>query len=253
MINWNKLNNNAAEILKKLDIDIDPKRFISDLSVAEKQMIEIAKSLSMDAKLMIMDEPTATLTEKEVEKLFSIIEELKRKGVSIIYISHRLDEAFKLSDRITVLRDGKKIETKKTSETNEDEIVSFMVGKVVKDYFIGKETRVVKKEVIMEVKNYTIADQVYDINFKLHKGEILGFAGVLGSGIHHLLRSLYRAQPKTSGEVYFEGKSVDIKRPSDAIKLGIGYVTEDRKGEGLLFDMSVVQNLSIVVIKSLTF
>jgi len=253
LINWNKLNNNAAEILKKLDIDIDPKRFISDLSVAEKQMIEIAKSLSMDAKLMIMDEPTATLTEKEVEKLFSIIEELKRKGVSIIYISHRLDEAFKLSDRITVLRDGKKIETKKTSETNEDEIVSFMVGKVVKDYFIGKETRVVKKEVIMEVKNYTIADQVYDINFKLYKGEILGFAGVLGSGIHHLLRSLYGAQPKTSGEVYFEGKSVDIKRPSDAIKLGIGYVTEDRKGEGLLFDMSVVQNLSIVVIKSLTF
>jgi ABC-type sugar transport system ATPase subunit len=252
-INWRKINNEATEILKKLEIDINPKRYISDLTVAEKQMVEIAKSLSMDAKLIIMDEPTATLTEKEVVKLFQIIQELRKKGVSIIYISHRLDEAFKLSDRITVLRDGRKIETKITSETNQDEIVSLMVGKVVKDYFVGKEKKLHKKEVIMEVKNYNIADNVYDLNFKLYKGEILGFAGVLGSGIHHLLRSLYGATPKTSGEVYFEGKKVEINSPSDAINLGLGYVTEDRKGEGLLYDMSVLQNLSIIIIKTLTF
>jgi len=252
-VNWQKINSDAAEILKKLDININPKRFISELSVAEKQMIEIAKSLSMDAKVIIMDEPTATLTEKEVVKLFSIIEELKKKKVSIIYISHRLDEAFKLSDRITVLRDGSKIETKKTSETSQDEIVSLMVGKVVKDYFVGREGKAGSNEVIMEVKNYNIADNIYDLNFKLHKGEILGFAGILGSGIHHLLRSLYGATPKTSGDVYFEGKKVDINKPSEAIKLGIGYVTEDRKGEGLLYDMSVLQNLSIIIIKTLTF
>lgn len=252
-INWKKINTDAAQILKKLDIDINPRKFISDLSVAEKQMVEIAKSLSMDARMIIMDEPTATLTEKEVVKLFAIIEELRKKGVSIIYISHRLDEAFKLSDRITVLRDGKKIETKKTNQTSQDEIVSLMVGKVVKDYFAGKKEWTGKEEVIMEVKNYNIADSIYDISFKLHKGEILGFAGVLGSGIHHLLRSLYGAAQKTSGEVYFEGRKVEIRKPSEAINMGIGYVTEDRKGEGLLSDMSVLQNLSIIIIKTLTF
>lgn len=251
-VNWKKINSDAAQILKKLDIDINPKKFISDLSVAEKQMIEIAKSLSMDAKLIVMDEPTATLTEKEVLKLFSIIQELRKKGVSIIYISHRLDEAFKLSDRITVLRDGRKIETKKTSETNQNEIVSLMVGKVVKDYFSEKKQKTGDEEVIMEVKNYNIADSIYDMNFKLHKGEILGFAGVLGSGIHHLLRSLYGAEQKSSGDVYFENQKININKPSDAIKLGIGYVTEDRKGEGLLYDMSVLQNLSIIIIKALT-
>ena len=250
-VNWKKINSDAAEILKKLDIEINPKKFISDLSVAEKQMIEIAKSLSMDAKLIIMDEPTATLTEREVVKLFSIIGELRKKGVSIIYISHRLDEAFKLSDRITVLRDGRKIKTKNTSETNQNEIVSLMVGKVVKDYFSAKEQKT-GEEVVMEVKNYNIADSIYDMNFKLHRGEILGFAGVLGSGIHHLLRSLYGAEQIASGEVYFENKKVNIRKPSDAIKLGIGYVTEDRKGEGLLYDMSVLQNLSIIIIKALT-
>lgn len=251
-VNWKKINSDAAQILEKLDIDINPKKFISDLSVAEKQMIEIAKSLSMDAKLIVMDEPTASLTEKEVLKLFSIIQELRKKGVSIIYISHRLDEAFKLSDRITVLRDGRKIETKKTSETNQNEIVSLMVGKVVKDYFSEKKQKTGDEEVIMEVKNYNIADSIYDMNFKLHKGEILGFAGVLGSGIHHLLRSLYGAEQKSSGDVYFENQKININKPSDAIKLGIGYVTEDRKGEGLLYDMSVLQNLSIIIIKALT-
>jgi ribose transport system ATP-binding protein len=253
IINWKKINADAKKILNKLDINIDPKKFVADLSVAERQMIEIAKALSVEAKLIVMDEPTATLTEKEVVKLFEIVSELKNQGVSIIYISHRLEEAFTLSERITVLRDGKKIGTKKTSETNEDEIVSMMVGKVVKEYFASKEKTSEEQEVVLEVKDYNIADYVYDINFKLHKGEILGFAGVLGAGIHHLFRSLYGVIPKTSGEVYFEGKEIDIKSSKDAIKLGFGYVTEDRKEEGILYDMSVMQNLTIIIIKGLTF
>ncbi|MBN1298849.1 MAG: sugar ABC transporter ATP-binding protein [Actinobacteria bacterium] len=252
-INWKKINANAKSILDRLDIDLDCKRFVSDLSVAERQMVEIAKALSLDARLIIMDEPTATLTEKEVIKLFEVINELKKNGVSIIYISHRLEEAFKLSERITVLRDGEKISTKLTSQTNEDEVVSMMVGKVVKDYFGGEAGTLAQKETVMEVKDYTIADHAYDINFKLYKGEILGFAGVLGSGIHHLLRSLYGATPKTKGDVYFNGNKVLIKTTKDAINLGIGFVTEDRKGEGILYDMSVLQNLTIIVIKTLTF
>jgi ribose transport system ATP-binding protein len=252
-INWKKMNAGATRILEKLDIALDCKRFVSDLSVAERQMVEIAKALSLDAKLIIMDEPTATLTEKEVVKLFEIINELKKNKVSIIYISHRLEEAFKLSERITILRDGEKISTKLTAQTNQDEVVSMMVGKVVKEYFGGDAVSSLKKEIILEVKNYTITDNVYDIDFKLHKGEILGFAGVLGSGIHSLLRSIYGATPKTKGEVFFEGNPVAINSTKDAIKLGIGFVTEDRKGEGILYDMSVLQNLTIIVIKSLTF
>lgn len=252
-INWRKMNKEAREILKKLDIDIDCAKFVSDLSVAERQMVEIAKALSVDAKLIIMDEPTASLTEKEVAKLFEIISELKSRQVSIIYISHRLEEAFELSERITVLRDGKKIGTKITSETDEEEIVSMMVGKIVKGYFAEKEKIKPEEEVIMEVKDYTIADEVYDADFKLRKGEILGFAGVLGSGIHPLLRSIYGISPKTTGEIYFEGKKVNIRNSRDAINLGIGYVTEDRKNEGLLYDMSILQNLTIIIVRLVTF
>ncbi|MBM3700979.1 MAG: sugar ABC transporter ATP-binding protein [Actinobacteria bacterium] len=252
-INWKKMNADAKKILDRLDISLDPRRYVSDLSVAERQMVEIAKALSLYAKMIIMDEPTATLTEKEVIKLFEIIKELKKQDVAIIYISHRLEEAFKLSDRITVLRDGEKIGTKLTPHTTQDDIVSMMVGKVVKDYFGGEKTAVDIKKTVMEIRDYSIADHVYDINFSLHEGEILGFAGVLGSGIHHLLRSIYGASPKTSGNIIFENKPVTIKSTRDAIKLGIGFVTEDRKGEGLLFDMSVMQNLTIIIIKTLTF
>ena len=252
-INWRKMNSDAKKILDRLGIDIDYKKFVLDLSVAERQMVEIAKALSVDAKLFIMDEPTASLTEKEVVQLFKIIDELKKHGVSIIYISHRLEEAFKLSDRITVLRDGKKIGTKITEETNEEEIVSMMVGKIVKEYFAERTIEKDGKEVALEVKNYNIADNVSDVNFKLYKGEILGFAGILGSGIHHLLRSIYGISPRTSGDIYFENKEVNIKNSRNAIDLGIGYVTEDRKNEGLLYDMSILHNLSIIIIRTLTF
>ena len=251
-INWKKINSDAASILDRLDVRIDPKKYIGDLSVAERQMVEIAKALSFKAKLIIMDEPTATLTEKEVRKLFEIIKNLRRDGVSIIYISHRLEEAFELSDRITVLRDGRKIGTKDTKETSEDEVIEMMVGKVVKDYFGGQRKKAAESEVVMEVRDYSVAHFVDNVSFKLHRGEILGIAGILGSGSHHLLQSIYGVIPKKAGEVFFEGRRVEIGRARDAIKLGIGYVTEDRKNMGILPDMSVLQNVTLIIIKKLT-
>jgi ABC-type sugar transport system ATPase subunit len=252
LINWKKINADSRAILDRLESDIDPRKYVSDLPVAERQMTEIAKALSFESKLIIMDEPTATLTDKEVRKLFEIVKLLREEGVSIIYISHRMEEAFELSDRITVLRDGKKIGTKETSETNENEIIEMMVGKVVNDYFEERSGKI-SDEVIMEVKNYSIADHVDDVSFSLRKGEILGLAGVLGSGVHHLLGSLYGAVPKKGGDIYFEGKKVEINSTKDAIRLGIGYVTEDRKRSGLFPDMSVLHNISLIIIRGLTF
>ncbi|MGQ9616654.1 MAG: sugar ABC transporter ATP-binding protein [Spirochaetota bacterium] len=252
-IHWKKLNNNAKAVLERLDVQIDPKKYIGELPIAERQMVEIAKALSIDSKLIIMDEPTATLTDKEVRKLFEIIKALREEGVSIIYISHRLEEAFELSDRITVLRDGRKIGTEQTSGTNEDEIIEMMVGKVVKDYFGGSRVLHGEEKVIMEVRNYSVADYVDNVSFKLKRGEILAIAGVLGSGSHHLLQSLYGVTPKKEGEVFFEGKKVEINSPMDAIKLGIGYVTEDRKNSGIFPDMSVLHNVTLIIIRLLTF
>ena len=227
LINWKKLNADASEMLDRLESSIEPNKLIKNLPIAERQVIEIAKALSIRTKLIIMDEPTASLTEKEVRTLFRIIKRLREEGVSIIYISLRLEEAFELSDRITVLRDGKKIGTKVTLETDENEIIEMMVGKVVMDYFLDKEGKAGEKDVVLEVKSYSVADNVEDISFTLKKGEILGIAGIIGSGVHGPLQSLYGVIPKKSGEVYFEGRMVDSKSTKDAIQLGIGYVTDD--------------------------
>jgi ribose transport system ATP-binding protein len=252
-VNWKQLNTDAKEVLNRLEVLIDPKSYVSDLPVAERQMVEIAKALSIKSKLIIMDEPTATLTEREVKKLFEIINGLRVEGVSIIYISHRLEEAFELADRITVLRDGNKIGTKVCSETSEGDVIEMMVGKVVKNYFSGEIKKQSERELIMEVKNYSIADQIEDVSFNLYRGEILGFAGIIGSGVHHLLKSLYGVEPKKGGEIIFEGKPVEIGSSRDAIKLGFGYVTDDRKDAGILPDMSVLHNITIIIVKLLTF
>jgi ribose transport system ATP-binding protein len=252
-IHWKRLNADAKGVLDRLEVQIDPKTFVSDLPVAERQMVEIAKALSFESKLIIMDEPTATLTDREVKKLFEIISGLRREGVSIIYISHRLEEAFELADRITVLRDGKKIGTRVSADTDEGEIIEMMVGKVVKHYFAGEVRQQREQEVVMEVQNYSISDHITDVSFKLFRGEILGFAGVIGSGVHTLLRSLYGVESKKSGRIVFEGRPVDIRSARDAIKLGFGYVTDDRKTAGILPDMSVLQNVTIIIIKLLTF
>jgi ABC-type sugar transport system ATPase subunit len=254
LINWQRLNAQAREMLDRLDVDIDPRAYVADLPVAQRQMVEIAKALSYQSKLIIMDEPTATLTEKEVLKIFEIVRALRGQGVAIIYISHRLEEAFELSDRITVLRDGQKIGTKDTSQTNKDEIVEMMVGKVVKEYFAqavagsGGD-----KEVLLEVRDYSVADHVENVSFQVRKGEILALAGVIGSGVHGLLQSLYGVIPRKAGEVFFEGRRVAIEKPKDAIRLGIGYVTEDRKNAGILPDMSALHNLTLIIIRTVSW
>ncbi len=283
LLHWSRLNARARELLDLLDMPIDPRRYVGDLSVAERQMVEIAKALSYESRLIIMDEPTATLTGKEVRKIFEIIRTLRRRGVSIIYISHRLEEAFELAGRITVLRDGQKIGTRRTAETSREEIIEMMVGRVVKDYFTraeGGASRLPKtaamrtsredamrassatpasapagaaerREPLLEVRGYSVADHVEDLDFAVYRGEILAVAGVIGSGVHGLLQSLYGVLPKKAGEVLFEGRPVSIGKPRDAIRLGIGYVTEDRKNAGILPDMSVLHNLTLIVIRAL--
>jgi ABC-type sugar transport system ATPase subunit len=200
-----------------------------------------------------MDEPTAILTEKEVRKIFEIVKNLRARGVSIIYISHRLEEAFELADRITVMRDGRKVGTKAVKETSKNEIIEMMVGKVVRDYFAKAGSAAGAREPLLEIRKYSVADGVEDINFTLYKGEILALAGVLGSGVHRLLQSLFGVVPKKGGEVLFEGRKVEINRPADAIRLGIGYVTEDRKNAGLLPAMSVLHNLTLIIVRALSF
>jgi ribose transport system ATP-binding protein len=253
LINWARLNGQAREMLDRLDVGIDPRAYVADLPVAQRQMVEIAKALSYRSKLIIMDEPTATLTEKEVLKIFEIVKALRAQGVAIIYISHRLEEAFELSDRITVLRDGRKIGTQETRQTTKDRIVEMMVGKAVKEYFAQGSASVGAREVLLEVRNYSVADHVEDVSFRVHKGEILALAGVIGSGVHGLLQSLYGVIPRKAGEVFFEGRQVSIGRPKDAIRLGIGYVTEDRKNAGILPDMSALHNLTLIILRAVSW
>ena len=253
LINWRLLNARAKELLDRLEVNIDPRAYVADLPVAERQMVEIAKALSYRSRLIIMDEPTATLTEKEVLKIFEMVKALRAQGVAIIYISHRLEEAFELSDRITVLRDGRKIGTKDTPQTDKDEIVEMMVGKVVKEYFAEAAEPADSREVLLEVRDYSVADHVENVSFLVRKGEILALAGVIGSGVHGLLQSLYGVIPKKTGEVFFEGRQVAIEKPKDAIRLGIGYVTEDRKNAGILPDMSALHNLTLIIIRTVSW
>jgi ABC-type sugar transport system ATPase subunit len=251
LIDYPELNRRATDILKGLDSEIAPGAWVKDLSVAERQMVEIAKALSVEAKLIIMDEPTASLTDKEVRSLFSVVKKLRHDGVSIIYISHRLEEAFELSNRIAVLRDGKMIGARSTVDTTAEEIIEMMVGKVSIDYFANK-TSTVHSEVVLDVRNYSVADAVDDVSFQLHKGEILGLAGIIGSGVQGLLHSLYGVRPNMAGEVLFEGTPVDIRSSKQAIRLGIGYVTDDRKETGIFPEMSLLENVTITVLKWLT-
>ena len=253
LIDFRRLNARASEILATLDMPLNVKSFVADISVAERQMVEIAKALSHESRLIIMDEPTATLTEKEVRKIFEIVKNLRARGVSIIYISHRLEEAFELADRITVMRDGRKVGTKLIADTNKNDIIEMMVGKVVMDYFAQAGSRTGTREPLLEVRNYSVADAVEDISFTLYKGEILALAGILGSGVHRMLQSLFGVIPKKGGQIFFQGREVSIDRPRDAIRLGIGYVTEDRKNSGLLPAMSVLHNLTIIIIRALSF
>jgi len=221
------------------------------LSVAQQQMVEIAKALSLKAQIIVMDEPTASLTDKELNSLFSIIRGLKEKGVTIIYITHRLEELFVISDRVTVLRDGELIKCMETASTGKAGLICAMIGRELDKSFPPRE-HCIRDECLLEVKNLYAGKLLKDISFKLMKGEILGISGLVGSGRTELVRAIFGADPIDRGEVFMEGKKVHVSSPHHAVQLGIGLATEDRKAQGLFLDLSVKDNATISSIKKIS-
>lgn len=233
----------AKQTFSELGIQLDLNRDVGTLSVGQQQMIEIAKSLMTNAEVIIMDEPTAALTEREIDVLFKIIAKLKSRNVSIIYISHRMEEIFKISDRITVMRDGVSVDTKNTAETHNDEIVRMMVGRDLEDYYPKKNAKI--GDVVFEAKQLGQEKVFKDISFQVKSGEIVGFSGLMGAGRTEVMRSIFGIDALDEGELYLEGDKIQIKTPSDAIRQGIGFLTEDRKVEGLILDYSIRDNISL--------
>jgi len=245
MIDDRKMINDAKALFDHIGVKIDPTVKLGDLTVGKQQMVEIAKAISRKCKLLVLDEPTAALTQPEVEELFKIMGELKEKNIGMIYISHRMDEINRISDRVTVMRDGEYIGTVNTAETTKDDIIKMMVGRVI--YGDKKEASTVPADapVVLEIKNLNAGKAVKDVSFKLHKGEILGFAGLMGAGRTETARALYGADYRQSGEIFINGKKVDIKTPAQAVKNGICYLSEDRKQFGLMLQKSVSENSGI--------
>ena len=238
----------AQKILDRIGVNIDPLMKVSNLSTAQQQVVEIAKALSVNAQIMVMDEPTSSLTKHEVEKLLRIVENLKNNGVSVIYISHRLEEIFSLADRVTVLRDGKYIGTKDIHETSRDELIKMMVGREVKKYY--SHHKITSEETIFEVRNLTTVDKLKNVSLELKKGEILGISGLVGAGRTELAKAIFGIDSIKSGEIYLEGKRVNFKSPSDAIKNGIVLVPESRKEQGLILIKDVGFNITLCVLES---
>ncbi len=244
-IDDHKMEEDSRELLNRIGVQINPSAQLGSLTVGRQQMVEIAKAISHDSKLLILDEPTAALTQPEVEELFHIMNDLKRKGIGMIYISHRMDEIERISDRVTVMRDGEYIGTVNTAETNRDEIVQMMVGRVI--YGDKKEKSEVPDDapVILEVKHLDNGTTIKDVSFTLRRGEILGFSGLMGAGRTEVARAIYGADTFDSGEIYMYGKKVKILQPSDAVRQGICYLSEDRKRYGLLLNKSVAENSAL--------
>lgn len=237
-----KMERDARQLFERIGVNIDPSRTLGTLTVGKQQMVEIAKAISFDSKLLILDEPTAALTQPEVEELFKIMSDLRKKGIGMIYISHRMDEIGKISDRITVMRDGEYVGTLVTQDTDRDELVRMMVGRVI--YGDKKQQSAVKPDapVVLEVRNLNSRGVLHNINFELRRGEILGFSGLMGAGRTEVARAIYGADKCDGGEIVIDGRLVDIKEPADAVKNGICYLSEDRKQYGLLLSKSVAEN-----------
>ncbi|WP_289355720.1 sugar ABC transporter ATP-binding protein [Paenibacillus sp. S-12] len=240
----------AKEQFKRLSVDIPLNMEAGQCSVGQQQMIEIAKALLTDTKVIIMDEPTSALTEREIQKLFEVIRSLKQEGVSIVYISHRMEEIFEICDRITVMRDGRTVDTKAIPETNFDEVVKKMVGRELTERFPARSPS--PAEVVLEVEHATRKGWFEDVSFKVRQGEIVGFSGLMGSGRTEIMRALFGLDRLDQGEVRMFGKKVVIRKPVDAVNHGIGFITEDRKDEGLVLDFSVRENMVLPSISGFT-
>ncbi len=233
----------ARGLLERVGLRTDPDRLVSTLTVAEMQRVEIAKALAIDAKVVIMDEPTATLAEKEIEDLFGVIRDLKSHGIAILYISHKLDEIFRIADRVTVMRDGRVVDTLPVEELDEDKLVRLMVGRDIGNLYPKTEVEI--GDVVLRAEGITRGTVLKDCSFEVRAGEILGFAGLVGAGRTELARAVFGADPIDSGKIELEGKELHIKSPRDAIGAGIGYLTEDRKGEGLALELAVDKNITL--------
>ena len=235
------INQKASELFARMHIQIDPQEKVKNLTVGKQQIVEIAKALSYDAKIIVFDEPTSTLTDAEIDILFQIISELRDKGVGIIYISHRMDEIRRITDRVTVLRDGEFVGTRDTRDVKIEEIIQMMIGRVTYEEPKQASTVPPEAEVVLRVENLNSND-VENLSFSLHKGEILGFAGLMGAGRTEAARLIFGADKKDSGDIYVNGEKVQVKSPSDAVKHGIGYLSEDRKRFGLATGMTLYNN-----------
>ncbi|MCL2033554.1 MAG: sugar ABC transporter ATP-binding protein [Oscillospiraceae bacterium] len=239
-----EINKGAAEIFESMHLKLDPRTKVSDLTVAKQQMVEIAKALTFNSKILVMDEPTAALTETEIDELFNIIRDLQKRGVGIVYISHRMEELFRISDRVTVFRDGEYVDTKMMSETDMDEIIHMMVGRTI--YEEPKTHSNVPDDAPVVLKaTGLVSKDVKNVSFELKKGEILGFAGLMGAGRTETARLIFGADHMDSGEIEINGKRVNIKSPQDAVENGIAYLSEDRKRYGLATGLSVATNVTL--------
>ncbi|OUQ14894.1 D-xylose ABC transporter ATP-binding protein [Lachnoclostridium sp. An14] len=238
-----EMENEARKILEELKIDLDPGQVVGELPVSKQQMVEIAKALSTNARILIMDEPTSALTAREIEDLFRIIRDLKSKGCGIVYISHRLEELEHIVDRVTVMRDGQYITTMNFADTTLDEIIANMVGREIKEKFPRVECKKGKK--ILEVRGLNAGRMVRDVSFDLYEGEIVGFAGLMGAGRTETTRAIFGVDPKESGQILLNGQEVQIRKPSDAIRAGIVLAPEDRKKDGLCTKLSIRQNIAL--------
>ena len=240
-----KMNEEAKKLFDRLNIEIDPTITMSDLTVGKQQMCEIAKAISHDAKVIIFDEPSAALTEAEIEDLFKIIRDLREQQLAIVYISHRMDEIKVITDRVTVMRDGCYVGTLVTADSTKNDIVNMMVGRVIYEEPKTKSQVADDAPVVLKVEHLNAGKMVQDVSFELHKGEILGFSGLMGAGRTETARAIFGADPKESGNIYVNGKEVSINSPEDAVKAGIGYLSEDRKRFGIVVQKTIAENTTM--------
>lgn len=250
LIKWKEMHKKAKELLESLGSDIDPKRNMGDLSVAERQIVEIAKAISTNSKIIIMDEPTAALSKNECEQLYAITEKLRDKGASIIFISHRLEDMYRLASRVTVFRDGKYIGTWNVNEISSDKLITAMVGREITQVYPKK--RIKKGEEILRVEHLSRTGYFNDISFSLNKGEILALTGLVGAGRTEVCECIFGIERYTAGKIFFENKEVEIHNPLDAMNLGIGYLPEDRQKQGLFLDWEIYKNETISTLDKFT-
>ncbi len=248
LLDQNRINADTRAVFDAMHLALDPRTKTSELTIAKQQMVEIAKALSFNSQVLIMDEPTAALTEAEIAELFHIIRQLKDKGVGVVYISHRLEELKQIADRITVMRDGRYVGTEDAASVPIERVISMMVGRTIYESAPEVPERT-HEEVVLEARNLNRGNVIRDVSFKLNKGEILGFAGLMGAGRTEVARAVFGADPLDSGEVYVKGQKVAIRQPNDAVANGIGYLSEDRKRYGLALGLDVQANVVLAAFK----